>query len=76
MKFRIWFGLFAMAVISACGNTQVLDSWHDSAVTPAPAQRVVAIRVSLEVILLTTPSISQIKRIVCYRHELVGFVYR
>ncbi|HXV12702.1 MAG TPA: hypothetical protein VEC56_00720 [Candidatus Krumholzibacteria bacterium] len=43
-------GLVAAVVLAAlagaCGNTQVLDSWTDSAVTPAPVQRIAVVGLS------------------------------
>jgi len=32
--------------VGACGNTQVLDSWQDSGVTPAPVKRMVVVGLS------------------------------
>lgn len=46
MKTRIVLGIVGIALAGACGNTKVLDTWIDSAVTPAPAQRIVVVGLS------------------------------
>jgi hypothetical protein len=43
---KIAAGLAVTALVGACGNTQVLDTWSDSAVKPAPVKRIVVVGLS------------------------------
>ncbi len=43
---KVVVGIVAAAAVGACGNTQVLNSWTDSQMTPAPAKRIVVVGLS------------------------------
>jgi hypothetical protein len=43
---RLVLGAALAALVAACGNTQVLDTWTDANVAPAPVKRVVVVGLS------------------------------
>ncbi len=43
---KIALGLAVAAIVGACGNTQVLDTWSDTSIKPAPAKRIVVVGLS------------------------------
>lgn len=43
---KVALGVVVAALVGACGNTEVLDTWSDTAVKPAPAKRIVVVGLS------------------------------